>query len=66
MSDLFNQPAAPEPAKPAVQQLFVDEAGTPTLFRESGKVIVGTRSAAPVFSSSANWRWKIPPRWSAS
>jgi hypothetical protein len=28
MSDLFDQPAAPEPAKPAVQQLFVDEAGT--------------------------------------
>jgi len=30
MSDLFNQPAAPESSKPAVQQLFVDEAGTPT------------------------------------
>jgi len=28
MSELFAQPAAPEPAKPAVQQLFVVEAGT--------------------------------------
>ena len=35
MSDLFNQPAAPDPAKPAVQQLFVDEAGTPRMFHET-------------------------------
>jgi hypothetical protein len=42
MSDLFDQPESSEPAKSAVQQLFVDEAGTPTLFHESGKVIVDT------------------------
>jgi hypothetical protein len=40
MSDLFSPPAAPESAMPAVQQLFVDEAGTPTLFHERGNVIV--------------------------
>jgi hypothetical protein len=40
MTDLFNNPEAPAPAKPAVQQLFVDETGTPTLFLESGNVIV--------------------------
>jgi hypothetical protein len=49
MSDLFNQPAAPEPAKSAVQQLFVDEAGTPTLFHESGKVIVDTFGCSRFF-----------------
>jgi hypothetical protein len=35
MSDLFGQPATSETAKPAVQQLFVDEVGTPTLFHEN-------------------------------
>jgi len=49
MSDLFDQPAAPEPAKAAVQQLFVDEAGTPTLFHESGKVIVDTFGCSRFF-----------------
>lgn len=49
MSDLFDQPAAPEPAKSAVQQLFVDEAGTPTLFHESGKVIVDTFGCSRFF-----------------
>lgn len=37
MSDLFDQPESGEPAKSAVQQLFVDEAGDPTLFHSSGK-----------------------------
>ena len=34
MSDLFDQPAAPPPesAKSAVQELFVDEAGTACSF----------------------------------
>jgi hypothetical protein len=49
MSDSFDKPAAPEPAKPAVQQLFVDEAGTPTLFHESGKVIVDTFGCSRFF-----------------
>ncbi len=49
MSDLIHQPASPEPAKLAVQQLFVDEAGTPTLFHESGKVIVDTFGCSRFF-----------------
>jgi hypothetical protein len=49
MSDLFDKPKAPEPAKSAVQQLFVDEAGTPTLFHESGKVIVDTFGCSRFF-----------------
>ena len=49
MTDLFDKSAAPEPAKSAVQQLFVDEAGTPTLFHESGKVIVDTFGCSRFF-----------------
>lgn len=49
MSDLFDRPTAPEPAKPVVQQLFVDEAGKPTLFHESGKVIVDTFGCSRFF-----------------
>jgi hypothetical protein len=49
MSDLFENAEAPEPAKTAVQQLFVDEAGTPTLFHESGKVIVDTFGCSRFF-----------------
>jgi hypothetical protein len=49
MTNLFDQPAVPEPAKSAVQQLFVDEAGTPTLFHESGKVIVNTFGCSRFF-----------------
>ena len=49
MSDLFDKPTALESAKPAVQQLFVDEAGTPTLFHESGKVIVDTFGCSRFF-----------------
>ncbi len=49
MNDLFAKPESSEPAKPAVQQLFVDEAGTPTLFHESGKVIVDTFGCSRFF-----------------
>jgi hypothetical protein len=49
MSDLFNKSETPEPAKSAVQQLFVDEAGTPTMFHESGKVIVDTFGCSRFF-----------------
>ncbi len=49
MSDAFDTPEAPEPSKAAVQQLFVDEAGTPTLFHESGKVIVDTFGCSRFF-----------------
>lgn len=39
MTNLFDPPEAKVPAKTAVERLFVDEAGTPTRFHESGKVI---------------------------
>ena len=46
MSDLFDTPAVPEPAKPAVQQLFVDGAGTPTLFHENGRQVLIRRGVS--------------------
>jgi hypothetical protein len=49
MSDLLDNAGAPEAAKTAVQQLFVDEAGTPTLFHESGRVIVDTFGCSRFF-----------------
>jgi hypothetical protein len=49
VSDLFDQPEATEPAKSAVQQLFVDEAGDPTLFHSSGKPIVDTPGCTRFF-----------------
>src|ERR1039458_8157762 len=49
MSDAFENAGAPEPAKTAVQHLFVDEAGTPTLFHDSGKVIVDTFGCSRFF-----------------
>jgi hypothetical protein len=39
VSDFFDQPESTESAQPAEQQLFVDEAGDPTLFHSSGKPI---------------------------
>ena len=49
MSDLFDKTENAESAKSAVQQLFVDEAGTPTLFHESGKIIVDTFGCSRFF-----------------
>jgi hypothetical protein len=49
MSDLFDAPEAPDAAKLAVQQLFVDEAGDPTLFHSSGKPIVDTPGCTRFF-----------------
>lgn len=49
MSDLFGSPAVPAPAEPGVQHLFVDEAGTPTLFHESGKPIADTYGCSRFF-----------------
>jgi hypothetical protein len=49
MSDLFDKSDSHESAKAAVQELFVDEAGTPTLFHESGKVIVDTFGCSRFF-----------------
>ena len=42
MSDLFSTAGDSEVGTHAVQHLFVDEAGAPTLFHEGGKVIVDT------------------------
>ena len=49
MSDLFDKPEASLPPKAAVLRLFVDEAGTATLFHESGKVIVDTFGCSRFF-----------------
>lgn len=49
MNDILDKSKPPALPKPAVQQLFVDEAGTPTLFHESGKVIVDTFGCSRFF-----------------
>ena len=49
MSDLFNNAADPAASSPEVQHLFVDEAGTPTLFHESGKPIADTYGCSRFF-----------------
>ncbi|HRZ35333.1 MAG TPA: DUF3800 domain-containing protein [Candidatus Paceibacterota bacterium] len=49
MTDLFDIPADPEPSSSEVQHLFVDEAGTPTLFHESGKPIADTYGCSRFF-----------------
>jgi hypothetical protein len=49
VSDLTDDTKEPDSAKKAVQHLFVDEAGTPTLFHASGKVIVDTFGCSRFF-----------------
>ena len=49
MNDLLDIPADPEPSSSEVQHLFVDEAGTPTLFHESGKPIADTFGCSRFF-----------------
>ncbi len=49
MSDLFGKSDSAESVQPAVQQLFVDEAGDPTLFHSSGKPIVDTPGCTRFF-----------------
>ena len=49
MSDLTDKAEGPNPGKTAVQQFFVDEAGTPTLFHESGQEIVDTFGCSRFF-----------------
>ncbi len=49
MSDLFSSTEPPEPPKLEVQHLFVDEAGTPTLFQERGKTIADTYGCSRFF-----------------
>jgi hypothetical protein len=46
---LFNNAAEPEPRSSGIQHLFVDEAGTPTLFHESGKPIADTYGCSRFF-----------------
>lgn len=49
VTDLFDNQRDPKQQKAQVQQLFVDEAGVPTLFQESGKVIVDTFGCSRFF-----------------
>lgn len=49
MDDLFDSALPSEPTLPQVQQLFVDEAGDPTLFHSSGKPIVDTPGCSRFF-----------------
>jgi len=49
VTDLFDSAAEPEPSSSEVQHLFVDEAGTPTLFHESGKAIADTYGCSRFF-----------------
>ncbi|HXP59175.1 MAG TPA: DUF3800 domain-containing protein [Dongiaceae bacterium] len=49
MADLFHNAAEPEPSSSEIQHLFVDEAGTPTLFHESGKPIADTYGCSRFF-----------------
>jgi hypothetical protein len=46
---LFDIPAKPQSNLPEAQHLFVDEAGTPTLFHESGKPIADTYGCSRFF-----------------
>ena len=49
MTDLFSNAVTPEPTASETQHLFVDEAGTPTLFHESGKPIADTYGCSRFF-----------------
>jgi hypothetical protein len=49
VTELFDNAAEPEPSGPEIQHLFVDEAGTPTLFHESGKPIADTYGCSRFF-----------------
>jgi hypothetical protein len=47
--ELFDTSTAPDPLPPEIQHLFVDEAGTPTLFHASGKPIADTHGCSRFF-----------------
>jgi hypothetical protein len=58
MSDLFHQPAAAtKPDKLTVQQFFVDEAGTPTLFHEPE--IQSQRPARRLSHGMDSFKWRF-------
>jgi hypothetical protein len=49
VTDLFDIAEQPPPPPTEIQHLFVDEAGTPTLFHESGKPIADTHGCSRFF-----------------